>query len=115
MKLRNLFESAARIAFLEFQQRLVELDDGFEQADQVMVERGMSTDFYFVRPIFTKKHNIRTIILTRFENNQHVDYRIAAYGCTPVGKSIGRTIFTKVCFSIDEAIIYLDRVINAKA
>lgn len=124
MKLHNLLEDTARQAFLSFQQRLIALDDGFEQADTVMtigysgLRYNQDADvktFHFIRPEASKKHNIRFIDLTCYEGSGNViDYKVSTFGRAPPGKLVGRRIFHKTADSLDQIMIYLDRVINVK-
>ena len=125
MKLHNLLlEATARQVFLEFQQRLIELDDGFEQADPAMTDGGSGVaTLHFVRPEASKKHNVRFINLVCYSwspewvddrNRQIHDFNVQAFEKAPPGKMVGRKIFRKAVESIDEAMIYLDRIINVK-
>lgn len=116
MKLQQLLESdelTPRQAFLEFQQRLIDLDDGFEQADPVMttIMRGVS-QFKFIRPEKNKKHEARCIVLKVYDEDIDVDYRIAVYKSTRLTK-YSTALFSKTCQTLDEVFIYLDRVLNA--
>lgn len=116
MKLRNLFEDTVRQSFLKFQQRLIDLDEEFEQADPVMTKGASDTNmFTFVRPEPSKTHKARCIVLTVYEDGKgdSADYRIAVYKSVSLSKH-SLAIFSKTCQTLDEVMIYLDRVLNAK-
>lgn len=125
MRLRNLLEETARQAFLDFQQRLVDLDDGFEQADPLVTGgegSGLGRIIYhFVRPDAHKTHKVRFIDLSCYTHQDAVeDYKIAVFARGPgeahrgTRISKGKVIFSKAVPTLDEVMIYLDRVLNAK-
>lgn len=122
MKLAKLFEGfTVRQAFLEFQQKLIELDDGFEQADPVMLPAvphngPMKVTLYFVRPQESKTHKIRYIELTCFTYDHEIEnYRIVAMERAQGAKMPirpGKRVIALVVDSIDNAITYLERVMS---
>lgn len=116
MKLcKLLFEDTVRQSFLKFQHLLADLDDGFEQADPVMTKAMRDTSlFTFIRSEPSETHKVRCIVLTVYEdsNGDALDYRIAVYKSVSLSKH-SLAMFAKTAATLDEVMIYLDRVLNA--